>query len=145
MQSLMVTCRTDAPSFFFLIPQQILQINMVYLDADSVILQHYACLQVGQDAESRLNQTIQEASVVDLLRLNFLSLTFNNHILCGSDALRQLFDEAADGCGIVQEWKNPEGFCGSSCRPQPSNGHKAHHSRIFEGLNFVDMIHIELP
>ena len=82
---------------------------------------------------------------VDPPPLNLLSFTFNKHILGGSNVLWQLSDEAADGCAIVEERKNPEGFCDSSCRPQPSNGYRAHHSPIFEGCNCIDKIHIELP
>ena len=60
--------------------------------------------------------------LVDPPPLNFLSLTLNNHILGGSasDALWQLYHEAADGYVIVKEWKNPESFYGSLCMPQPS-------------------------
>ena len=70
--------------------------------------------------------------------LNFLSSTFNNHILSGSNVSWQPSEEAADGCVIVQERKNPKGFYGSSCRPQSSNGYRAHHSRIFDSCNCVD-------
>ena len=90
-------------------------------------------------------RSVGKLLLLDPLSLNFLWLTFNNHILRDSDVLWQVSDEATDGCVIVEEWKNPEGFCGSSYRPQQSNGHSAHNSRIVEGCNCVEKIHIELP
>ena len=48
---------------------------------------------------------IRNPLLVDLPALNFLSPTFNNHILGCSDVLWQLSGEALDGCVIVEEWK----------------------------------------
>ena len=103
-------------------------------------------MHIGKEPQYSITwKAIRKTLLVDPPPLKFLSLIFINHILGGSasDILWQLSDEVADGCVIANEWKNPVGFYGSLCRPQPSNGHRAHHSRIFEGRSCVDKIHIE--